>query len=123
MFKLGWVELFPVGTPIEVGATVAILVNHFRFWSLNSCRIVYTFAEERRYGFAYGTLEDHAEQGEERFSVEWSEEDDSVFYNILAFSKPRKWQARAMLPLTRMLQRKFALDSLAAMKQAVVREW
>jgi uncharacterized protein (UPF0548 family) len=117
MFKLGWIEVFPAATPIEVGATVAVLVQHFGFWSLNACRIVYVFDEERRYGFAYGTLQDHAEQGEERFSIDWSAEDDSVYYSILAFSKPKKWQARMMRPLSRMLQKKFARDSLAAMKR------
>src|SRR5690242_10916483 len=115
MFLLGWIELFPSSTPIDVGATVAVLVNHFGFWSLNACRIIYTLEEERMYGFAYGTLHDHAEQAEERFSVEWSVEDDSVYYSILAFSKPRKWQARAARPLSRMLQRRFARDSMAAM--------
>src|SRR5262245_41857795 len=94
MFRLGWVDIFPPMAAISSGQTVAVLVNHFGFWSLNACRIVYTFDHERSYGFAYGTLEEHAEQGEERFSIDWSAEDDSVWYNILAFSRPRKWQAR-----------------------------
>jgi uncharacterized protein (UPF0548 family) len=118
MFRLGWVEVFPATTPIHVGETVAVLVKHFGFWSLNACRIVYVFQEERAYGFAYGTLEEHAEQGEERFSVDWLE-DDSVWYNILAFSRPRKWQARVMRPLSRMLQKRFARDSMTAMKRAI----
>jgi len=119
MFGIGWVELFPAKTPVDVGVTVAVLVNHFGFWSLNACRIVYVFQEERRFGFAYGTLRDHAEQGEERFSVEWLADDDSVFYDILAFSRPGKWQARVFQPLCRRLQRKFARDSMAEMKRAV----
>jgi uncharacterized protein (UPF0548 family) len=98
---------------------VVILVNHFGFWSLNACRIVYVFDEQRKYGFAYGTLYDHAERGEERFSVEWSVEDDSVWYNVLAFSKPRKWQAKIARPLSRFLQRRFVHDSMAEMKRAV----
>jgi uncharacterized protein (UPF0548 family) len=98
---------------------VAVLVRHFRFWSLNACRIVYVIEEERSFGFAYGTLQDHAEQGEERFSIEWSPDDDSVAYNILAFSKPRKWQPSVMWPLSGALQRKFARESLDAMKRAV----
>src|SRR5258706_14772348 len=57
MFKLGWVELFPPAAPIEAGSTVAVLVHHFGFYCLNACRIVYSFNEERRFGFAYGTLE------------------------------------------------------------------
>ena len=85
---------------------------------MNACRIVYVFEDDRRFGFAYGTLQDHAEQGEERFSIEWLEGDGSVWYSILAFSKPRKWQARIAKPLSRMLQKKFARDSLEAMRQA-----
>jgi uncharacterized protein (UPF0548 family) len=119
MFKLGWAEVHPSGSAIEVGSTVAILVSHFGFWSLNACRIVYVHEGERSHGFAYGTLDDHAEQGEERFSVEWALEDDSVSYSILAFSRPRKWQSRIGWPLSRMLQRRFARDSMAAMKRAV----
>jgi uncharacterized protein (UPF0548 family) len=80
---------------------------------------VYVIEEEHRFGFAYGTLLDHAEQGEERFSVEWERESDSVFYDILAFSKPRQWQARIARPVSRMLQKRFARDSLLAMTRHV----
>ena len=120
MFKLGWVETFPAAAPIRTGETVAIAVRHFGFWSLNACRIVYVFESERSFGFAYGTLADHAEQGEERFSIDWSAEDDSVCYNILAFSKPKKVAARVVRPLSRVLQKKFARDSLAVMKSCSI---
>jgi uncharacterized protein (UPF0548 family) len=119
MFRLGWVQLFEPDTRIEAGATVAVLVHHFGFWSLNACRVVYVREDARKYSFAYGTLQDHAEQGEERFSVEWSAQDDSVSYDILAFSRPRQWQAKLARPLSRTLQRKFARDSMAAMKREV----
>ena len=117
MFKLGWVDLFPDSAPIRVGQTVAAVVRHFGFWSMNACRIVYVIEENRRFGFDYGTLQDHAEQGEERFSIEWLESDDSVWYSILAFSRPGKWQARIAKPLSRALQKKFARDSLRAMQR------
>jgi uncharacterized protein (UPF0548 family) len=119
MFKLGWVDVFPRGAPIKTGETVAVLVRHFGFWSLNACRIVYVVENERSFGFAYGTLPDHAEQGEERFLIDWSAQDDSVRYNILAFSRPKKPAAQVMRPLSRSLQRKFARDSLAAMKRGL----
>jgi uncharacterized protein (UPF0548 family) len=122
MFKLRWVDLFPASPPIRVDQTVAVVVRHFGFWSMNACRIVYVIEGNRRFSFAYGTLQDHAEQGEERFSIEWLESDDSVWYSILAFSRPGKWQARIAKPLSRMLQKKFARDSLAAMRLGV-RVW
>lgn len=105
MFKIDWIELFQRDARIEVDATVAVLVRHFGFWSLNACRVVYIFEEERRYGFAYGTLRDHAEHGEERFSVEWSSEDDSVCYDILAFSRPRGHNSPSSASLGRLHRR------------------
>jgi len=90
--------------------------NNFGFYSLNASRIVYVINEKRRFGFAYGTLQDHAERGEERFSIDWSPEDDSVWYDILAFSRPQQWQARIARAPARLLQKRFARDSMAAMK-------
>lgn len=118
MFNIGWVHICWKDTPIEAGNTVAILTRHLGFWSLNACRIVYVLDEDgpvRRFGFAYGTLIDHAERGEELFSVEWRKEDDSVWYDLFAFSQPNKMLARAGYPITRMLQKRFARMSKAAM--------
>ncbi|HEU4870263.1 MAG TPA: DUF1990 domain-containing protein [Pyrinomonadaceae bacterium] len=119
MFELGWVHLFSDETRIETGATVAVVVNHLGFWSMNACRIVYVVEESRRYGFAYGTLSEHAERGEERFTVEWNHEDDTVWYDLLAFSKAGP-MALLGYPLARRLQKRFARDSKEAMKRAVV---
>src|SRR5687767_15405324 len=86
-FDLGWVQLHPANAPIVVGSAVAVLVHHLKFWSLNATRIVYVIDEEtdvKKFGFAYGTLPNHAESGEERFSIEWHTSDDSVWYDILA---------------------------------------
>lgn len=121
-FDLGWVHLFPDQTPIRTGETVAVVINHLGFWSMNACRIAYVVADHgrvERYGFAYGTLAEHAERGEERFIVEWNQDDDSVWYDILALSKPGP-MARLGYPLTRRLQKRFARDSKEAMKRAVV---
>jgi uncharacterized protein (UPF0548 family) len=119
-FDLGWVRVVPPGTQLEVGAVVAILTNHFGFWSLNACRVVYLIDENgptKKFGFAYGTLISHVERGEERFTIEWHSSDDSVWYDILAFSRPNKLLARLGLPLARMLQKRFARDSLSRMSQ------
>ena len=125
-FDLGWALIVPPNTPIQAGNTVAMRAQHFGFWSLNACRIVYVIAdgisepdsgatEIRRFGFAYGTLPDHAERGEERFSVEWHRDDDSVWYDILAFSRPHQLAPRLGYPITRRLQRRFVRESLTAM--------
>jgi uncharacterized protein (UPF0548 family) len=120
MFSMPWVSLHWPNAPIQVGTDVAVSIHHFAFYSLNACRIVYVVVEEgpiERFGFAYGTLEEHAESGEERFTVEWNREDDSVWYDILAFSRPRQTLARLGYPLSRLLQKKFAKGSKLAMLQ------
>ena len=115
-FDLGWVQIVPPNTPVEVGRTVAVRAHTFGFWSLNACRIVYVIDEkEKRFGFAYGTLPNHVECGEERFSIE-RHEDDSVWYDIYAFSHPEHPLVRLGFPIARKLQKRFVRASLAVMK-------
>ena len=126
MFNIGWVTLCWPQAPIEIGQCVGILIPLYGLWSLNACRVIYTIDaaadEVRRFGFAYGTLADHMESGEEQFSVEWHRGDDSVWYDLLACSRPRHPLARLGAPLSRSLQRRFARDSLQAMIRAVCHE-
>ena len=116
-FDLGWVTIVPRGVVIEVGATVAVKARAFGTWSLNACRVVYVIEEARRFGFAYGTLPGHVECGEERFLIEWLP-DDTVWYDILAFSRPRHPLVKLGYPLARKLQKQFARESLNRMKLA-----
>lgn len=114
-FDLGWVGIMPRGVEVKVGATVTVKARAFGTWSLNACRIVYVIDEPRRFGFAYGTLPDHVECGEERFLIEWLP-DDSVWYDILAFSRPHHPLVKLSAPLARRLQKRFARESLIRMK-------
>lgn len=121
MFNQGWVRLCWPDAPLEVGTTVAVLVQGIGLWSLNACRIVYLLQEEGeidRFGFAYGTLPDHAERGEERFSLEWRRQDDTVWYDLLAFSRPNQLLSRLAQPYVRRLQKRFAQGSMQAMVRA-----
>ncbi|MCS7078622.1 MAG: DUF1990 domain-containing protein [Chloracidobacterium sp.] len=119
MFAMPWLRLYYTDTPLEVGRVVAVVPWHFGFWSLNACRIVYVVAEERRFGFGYGTLPAHVESGEERFLIEWDAADDEVCYDILAFSRPAHPLAQLACPVTRLFQKRFAADSRRAMVAAV----
>src|ERR1044072_5915859 len=119
MFSMPWVDLCYPNTPIETGRTVAISIALFGFYSLNAARIVYVIDHERRFGFAYGTLSEHGEIGEERFSVEFDKVSDEVWYDLYAFSRPGSLLARLGYPLTRHLQKRFAHDSKTAMLRAV----
>ena len=119
-FELGWVELHPRGASIEVGTVVAVLVRHLGFWSLNGCRIVFLLNEhEMIFGFAYGTLNNHAELGEEIFEVSFDARSQEVTYRIRAVSKAHAAAARIGYPYTRFLQERFRRDSIAAMRRAV----
>jgi len=118
-FDLGWVKIVPSGVKLEKDAIVAVKARACGTWSLSACRVVYIIDEQQpfpRSGFAYGTLPDHVERGEERFLIEWDATDDSVWYDILAFSQPRHPLVKLGSPVARMLQKRFARDSLAAMK-------
>ena len=61
-----------------------------------------------------------AESGEERFTVEWHEADDAVLYDIVAFSRPQQFLTRLGYPFARRMQKRFARDSAAAVRRAVV---
>ena len=147
MFDLGWVRAFPRDAPIETGAAVAVVARLGGVVSVqNVSRIVYTIQEgpgedeealraaergglrrgvspdrsagpPRRFGFAYGTLPAHAESGEERFTIEHAR-DGSVWYDILAFSRPNRALVRLGYPLARALQGRFARGSMRAMAAA-----
>ena len=118
-FDLGWVELFPRGAPIQPGTVVAVLIRHLGCWSLNGCRIVHVIETESEFGFAYGTLTNHAEQGEELFKVSLCPETGRVSYLIRVASKPRALLARLGIPIVRLLQARFRRDSAAALVRAI----
>ncbi len=118
-FALGWVQACWPETPIERGQTVAILAHTWGLWSLNACRIIEVLdernAEGWTFGFVYGTLPGHVESGEERFVIRWNRADNRVSYTIRAFSRPNHVLARVGYPIVRRQQKRFAIDSSAAM--------
>lgn len=122
-FQLGWVESSSCDIPLEHGQVVGVLAKVFGVWCLNACRIVSVIdsatGDLHRFGFVYGTLPGHVECGEERFLIEWDQSDDSVWYDILAFSRPHHVLARIGYPVVRRLQKKFARDSAAVMQRDV----
>jgi uncharacterized protein (UPF0548 family) len=122
-FRLGWLEAWPPETPIRAGETVLVAARVFGVWSLNAARIVYVVDESSetlsRFGFAYGTLPGHVEAGEERFLIEWNKSDNRVWYDILAFSRPRHLLTRLGNFQVRRMQKRFARGSAAAMLRSV----
>jgi uncharacterized protein (UPF0548 family) len=120
-FDIGWVETFPRQAPVAIGTVVAVLIRHLGFWSLNGCRVLYSVGspgDTARFGFAYGTLTNHAESGEELFEVFIDPQTDEVIYRIRAVSWPQATLARAGQPMVRVLQERFRRQSAAAMTRA-----
>ena len=120
MFPPSLATIEPAGVPLAAGNLVAIVVKAAGVWWKSAARIVYVIAEERRFGFAYGTLPMHAESGEERFLVEWLP-DDSVWYDLRAFSRPQHWLAKVGKPFARRVQKRFGPLSKASMLAATAR--
>lgn len=122
MYETGWTRLLWPDAPISEGTVVGVLGRHLGLWSLNACRIAYVLEDDgpslKRRGFAIGTLPGHVERGEERFTVEWRAADDSVSYELFAFARPAHPLARAAPLLARLIQRRFAVDSLRSMAAA-----
>jgi len=123
MYELPWTTLCWPDRPVEPGVAVAVLVHHFGFWSLNPCRVIYlldeTIDERVRFGFAFGTLPGHSEAGEERFTVEWRRDDDSVWFEILTFARAYHPLVRLGSPLLPRVQFRFGREAVSAMRRAV----
>ncbi|MEW4455160.1 DUF1990 domain-containing protein [Bremerella sp. JC817] len=120
-FDLGWVSAKPHQTAIREGETVCIVGKAVGMYWMNACRIVYVIDDTLhtpRFGFAYGTLPAHLKAGEERFLVEMDSNGD-VWYDILAFSRNKRWMVWLIHPYMRKLQKQFGRDSAARMKQLV----
>ncbi|PQO32369.1 DUF1990 domain-containing protein [Bremerella cremea] len=120
-FDLGWVAAKPTSTKINEGETICVIGRAAGMYWLNACRIVYVVDDAMntpKFGFAYGTLPGHMEMGEERFLVEMDQAGD-VWYDILAFSRPKRWIAWVVYYYMRRLQKRFARESAARMKSLV----
>ncbi|MGW2564494.1 DUF1990 family protein [Streptomyces sp. NPDC001514] len=91
----------------EPGAAVEISlgVGPLRFRA--PCQVIWTEYEAHRTGFAYGTRAGHPECGEESFVVELGD-DGSVWFTVMAFSRPDSWYTRLAGPLVPPLQRLYA---------------
>ena len=119
-FDLGWVELFPRPSRIDTGTVVAVVIKHFGFWSVNGCRVVYhATTNGDAFGYAYGTLPNHAESGEELFEISIDPRSDDVIYRIRATSQPQAMLTWIGQPIVRVLQARFRRDSAAAMRRAI----
>ena len=73
----------------------------FAVWAAFTCRVI-RVGEDRgpveSLGFTYGTLPGHLLAGEERFEVGWDRRDGSVWFDILADSRPAGLLGHVAIP-------------------------
>jgi uncharacterized protein (UPF0548 family) len=128
-FHFDWA--FTNAPKVKRGEAVVIAAQSLMLWTLNPLRIT-TIEDDvlpsgreegrrvkRRTAFAHTTLQGHQISGEERFSVDWMRDDDSVWYEVLTVSRPATPIAALARPVLRFYQRKFVKESTAVMQQLI----
>lgn len=98
------ITISPSDAPIRDGATILATRSVGPILLIAPCRIVYRSDAPNRFGFAYGTLPGHPEQGEEAFHVV-RHDDGRVEAEIVAFSRPAALPTRLASPLAREIQK------------------
>jgi uncharacterized protein (UPF0548 family) len=100
---------------LREGVTVVQAIVLPLISAIAACRIAYVVDEPDVFGFAYGTLPVHPEEGEEAFIVHRDPE-GAVTFVITAFSRPRHLLARLGGPATRQIQLHVTRRYLDALK-------
>lgn len=91
------------GERVQQGSILVATLPLGPFKINTRCRVVYLIDEDRRTGFAYGTLLGHPERGEERFQVELTD-DERVIFRLRAFSRNAWLLARLGAPVSNRVQ-------------------
>jgi uncharacterized protein (UPF0548 family) len=111
-------RVLPEDAEVRPGLTVVVAVGTPWLALAVPCRIVGVIDEPGRWGFAYGTLPGHPENGEEAFVVSIAD-DQSVRFDVTAFSRPASPVVRLSGPLGRAMQRRGSTGYLRALERFV----
>lgn len=114
----GGVHVTPAGAAVEAGTDVVVVTRLGPLWMATPCRVVYTTNTAERFGFAYGTLPGHPEEGEEAFHV-CRDGAGRVSFEIVVFSRPAALLARLGGPVTAAVQQRATGRYLAALRSAL----
>jgi len=113
------VSVFPRSPAIEPDTDVVLSFRTGPLLAIAACRIVYVSDEPDRFGFAYGTLPERPEMGEEAFIVE-RDADDRVRFTITAFSRPASAITRLANPIARVVQQRVTRRYLEALRKGLL---
>lgn len=114
------IALMPPAPPLEEGQSLVLAFRQFPFHVTAACRVVYVVDESDRFGFGYGTLPHHPEEGEEAFLVE-RDAGGAVRFHIRAFSRPAHLFTKLGSPVGRAVQARVTTKYLEGLRQAVQR--
>jgi uncharacterized protein (UPF0548 family) len=110
--------LEPPMPDIAVGTDIIVAWRIGPLSVVAPCRIVYVIDDEEAYGFAYGTLPGHPEQGEEAFRVVRGP-GGAVAFEVVAFSRPADPLARLGSPIARFIQLRISRGYLEGVRSFV----
>jgi len=113
-------HVLPAGTEIRAGSTVIVCLGPGLLALAAPCRVIAVVDEPSRWGFAYGSLPGHPEQGEEAFVVTL-ETNETVSFVITAFSRPADALVRLSGPIARAVQLRATRGYLRALQRFVGR--
>lgn len=98
--------VFPADAPLAEGTTVVVTLRLSPLLPLVTmaapCRVVYVTDDPDRFGFGYGTLPGHPEEGEEAFHL--LRTPDGLRFAINVFWRPAHLLTRLAASLTRRIQ-------------------
>lgn len=115
-----WLTLYPHPAPLIEGTCVALVTGFAPVWTVSTVRVVTVAETTQRFSFTLQTLPQHAVTGLERFSV-YLDDTETVWYEILAVSKPQHPLVKLGAPVLRVVQKRFARDSVRSLKRFLAR--
>lgn len=115
-------QLFsPDGTPYLSAGTSVLLEGAWSPWKVQTRhRVIYVVRDDRRMGFALGTLDEGPVIGEELFTVEWRDDDTvwSVVRTVTSVPSSRfSWLRAPLIRLRQYLQLRQYVRSLSPNRQ------
>jgi uncharacterized protein (UPF0548 family) len=110
----------PTNAPIEVGQDVVVVFPMPFVTVLAPCRIVWVVDEPDAFGFGYGTLRGHPEEGEESFVIRRDER--GTRFEICALSRPATLTSRIGALVARRVQRRVTNSYLEGIRRAATGE-
>ena len=116
----GWMTLEPRRAPVQQEVCVLFATGIAPFWAVSAVRIAEVERSTGRFAFTLRTLPQHPLAGAERFCV-YRDEQDAVWYELTALSKPQHPLAQLGAPAVRLVQKQFVRDSVRSLRRFIGR--